>query len=79
VAFADLDSSGWSGAATCGGQTSTGLTASTGLGGPDPSPPGRGPVPPHAASTFGAGLALPRARNRRPFTGLQPNYRIKYG
>jgi hypothetical protein len=38
VAFADPDSSGRSGAATCGGQASTGLTAPTGLGGPDPSP-----------------------------------------
>jgi hypothetical protein len=43
-------------------------------GGPDPLPPGRGPVPPRAAPAVGAGLALRRARGRRPFTGLQPTY-----
>jgi hypothetical protein len=77
VALADPNSPGRSVATTCGGQTTTGLTAPTGLGGPDPLPPGRGPVPPRAAPAVGAGLALPRARGRRPFAGLQPNYRIK--
>jgi hypothetical protein len=70
---------GRSGAATCGDQSSTGLTAPTSLGGPDPLPPGGGPAPPRAASAAGAGLALPRARGRRTFVGLQPNYRIKCG
>jgi hypothetical protein len=42
VAPADPDSPGRSGAATCDGRTITGQTAPTGLGGPDPSPPGKG-------------------------------------
>jgi hypothetical protein len=42
VAPADPDSPGRSGAATCDGRTITGLTAPTGLGGPDPPSPGKG-------------------------------------
>jgi hypothetical protein len=71
---ADPDSPGRSGAVMCDGRTITGLTAPTGLGGPDPHPLGRGPVPPRAAPAEGAGLALPHACGRRPFAGLQPTY-----
>jgi hypothetical protein len=60
-ALADLDSPGRSEAATCDGQTITGQTAATGHGGPEPLPPGRGPVPPRATPAVGVGLALPRA------------------
>jgi hypothetical protein len=42
VAPTDPDSLGRSGAATCGGQTSTGLTAPTGLEGPGPPSPWEG-------------------------------------
>jgi hypothetical protein len=37
-------------------------------------PPGRGPVSPRVAPTVGVGLALPRARGKRPLAGLQPTY-----
>jgi hypothetical protein len=43
--------------------------APTGLGGPDPLPPGRGPGPPRVSSSVAAGLALPRPRGRWPLTG----------
>jgi hypothetical protein len=79
AASTDPDSLGRSDATTCGGQTSTGLTTPTGLGGPDPHPPGRGLAPPRAATEAAAGPVLPRARGRRPFAGHQPNYRIKCG
>jgi hypothetical protein len=42
VATADPDSPGRSGAATCGGRPSAGLTAPTSFGGPDPPPLGKG-------------------------------------
>jgi hypothetical protein len=74
VVAADPDSPGRSGAAACDGRFIMGLTAPTDLGGPDPLPLGRGPVPPRAAPAEGAGLALPCACGRRPFAGLQPTY-----
>jgi hypothetical protein len=42
VAPADPDAPGRSGAATCDDQTITGQSAPTGLGGPNPFPPGKG-------------------------------------
>jgi hypothetical protein len=42
IAPAALDSPGRSEASTCDGRTITDQTAPTGLGGPDPSPPGKG-------------------------------------
>jgi hypothetical protein len=42
-----------------------------------PLPPGKGQVPPRAASAVVAGLALPRAHGARPFAGLQPNHHLE--
>jgi hypothetical protein len=74
VALVDPVSPGRSGAATCDGQTITGQTAPTGLGAPDPPPPGKGSGAATCRPAEGVGLARPRACGWRPFAGLQPTY-----
>jgi hypothetical protein len=62
VALADPNSPGRSVATTCGGQTTTGLTTPTGLGAPDPPPPGKGSdaatCRPHGGSGAGPATCL---------------------
>jgi hypothetical protein len=74
VAPAAPDSPRRSGADTCDGRTITGQTAPTGLGGSDPSPPGKGSDAATCRPCRGSGLALPCAYGRRPSAGLQPTY-----
>jgi hypothetical protein len=60
VVAADLDSPGRSGAAACDGRSIMGLTAPTGLGGPDPPPSreGSGAATCRPCGGSGAGPAM---------------------